>query len=87
MRRTHGTIKLSVGSTDDVLLFDNNLDGFSLTLLTISEVADFLKISSSGVRRLQQQRDIPFVKVGGSVRFLKEDILAYLRKQRVNSIG
>jgi excisionase family DNA binding protein len=87
MSKIDGIIKLPVGFADDVLLFDNNTGGSSTTLLTILEVADFLKISASGVRRLYQQREMPFLKVGGSVRFLKEDILTYLRKQRVESIG
>ena len=55
-------------------------------LLTISEVASVLKISQSGVRRLQQQRCIPFLKVGGSVRFAKSDIVAYLARIRVETI-
>jgi len=38
-------------------------------LLTITEVAEMLKISVPSVRRLQHQRQIPFYKVGGSVRF------------------
>jgi excisionase family DNA binding protein len=41
-------------------------------LLTIPEVADLLKISVPSVRRLQQQRRIPFFKIGGSVRFAAE---------------
>jgi len=62
---------------------------FSLTidLLTIAEVAELLKISPSGVRRLQQARQLPFIKVGGSVRFFKRDILVYLGKQRLESTG
>ena len=55
-------------------------------LLTIPEVAAFLKISIPGVRRLQQRRQIPFIKVGGSVRFTKADIAAYLDKRRVGAI-
>ena len=56
-------------------------------LLTISDVAEFLKISPTGVRRLQQKRSVPFIKIGGSIRFSKSDILAYLEKQRVESIN
>ena len=56
-------------------------------LLTIPEVADFLKVSVSLVRRLQQQRRIPFIKVGGSVRFERSDIDAYLKKRKVPSVG
>jgi excisionase family DNA binding protein len=55
-------------------------------LLTVPEVAALLKISILSVRRLQQRRQIPFVKVGGSVRFNRTDVAAYLDKQRVPSI-
>jgi excisionase family DNA binding protein len=57
-----------------------------LGLLTIPDVAELLKISIPTVRRLQQQRKIPFVKVGGCVRFVRSDIAAYLEKRRVRSI-
>jgi excisionase family DNA binding protein len=59
----------------------------SIELLTIAEVAELLKVSVSGVRRLQQARRLPFIKVGGSVRFSKSDIVSYLEKRRVESIN
>ena len=55
-------------------------------LLTISEVADLLKLSVSTVRRLQRQRKIPFVKVGRSVRFARGDLAMYLERGRVGAI-
>ncbi len=78
------------GSTSDpVLPFDNRPVGSlqAFEILTISEVAEFLKISVSGVRRLQQQRQLPFIKVGGSVRFDAGDVTEYLERQRVESIS
>jgi excisionase family DNA binding protein len=59
----------------------------TIELLTIKEVARLLKISPTSVRRLQQGRHIPFIKVGGSVRFSKSDILDFLKKGRVEAIG
>lgn len=56
-------------------------------LLTTAEVARLLKISVSSVRRLQSARALPFVKVGGSVRFAKADIASYLARNRVRAIG
>jgi excisionase family DNA binding protein len=56
-------------------------------LLTIPEVAQLLKISVAGVRRLQEQRLVPFMKIGASIRFMREDIAAYLKRQRVDRIG
>ena len=58
-----------------------------LELLTIKEVVGLLKISPSSVRRLQQGRHLPFIKVGGSVRFDKSDVINYLKKQRVEAIN
>jgi excisionase family DNA binding protein len=55
-------------------------------LLTIREVAAILKISIPSVRRLQQRRQIPFVKVGGCVRFTRTDIAVYLDRRRVGAI-
>jgi excisionase family DNA binding protein len=56
-------------------------------LLTVDEVAELLKISASSVRRLQSDRKIPFVKVRGSVRFVREDIVSYIDRCRVEAIG
>ena len=58
-----------------------------LDLLTIPEVADLLKISIPTVRRLQDQQRIPFTKIGGSVRFIRDDVVAYVQQGRVESIG
>jgi excisionase family DNA binding protein len=58
-----------------------------IELLTIKEVAVMLKTSVSLVRRLQQGRQIPFLKVGGSIRFHKQDILEYLRQRTIDKIA
>ena len=59
----------------------------TIELLTVPEAAGFLRISVSGMRRLQQLRRVPFVKVGGSVRFTKSDLESYVAKNRVEAIG
>jgi excisionase family DNA binding protein len=59
----------------------------AIDLLTIPEAAEILKISVSGIRRLQQRRRIPFIKVGASIRFTREDILSFVRQNRVDKIG
>jgi excisionase family DNA binding protein len=55
-------------------------------LLTVADAAKLLKISETGMRRLQQRRAVPFMRVGGSVRFARTDLLAYLAKHRVESV-
>jgi excisionase family DNA binding protein len=56
-------------------------------LLTIPDVAALLKLSVATVRRLQQQRKLPFIKVGGSIRFERSDITSYVAARRVRAIG
>jgi excisionase family DNA binding protein len=56
-------------------------------LLTIVEAADLLRISVASVRRLQGGRSIPFLKVGGSVRFARSDIASFLDGCRVDRIA
>ncbi|MBH5396328.1 helix-turn-helix domain-containing protein [Bradyrhizobium sp. CNPSo 4010] len=61
--------------------FDPTID-----LLTVAEVAELLKLSVPSMRRMQQRQLIPFIKVGGSVRFTRSDIVSYLVKRRVKTI-
>jgi len=76
----------NIGS-EPVLPFDNSSSGSPpLELLTVAETASFLRVSITGIRRLQQARHLPFFKVGGSLRFAKSDLLAYLQKRRVEPI-
>ncbi|MEY9604279.1 excisionase family DNA binding protein [Bradyrhizobium japonicum] len=60
--------------------------GADAELLTTAEVAELLRISTSSVRRLQQRRRISFLKVGGSIRFAKHDVISYLARQRTETI-
>jgi len=88
-RRRNVRLTTPVGHPDAALLFDNQLNdsASAIDLLTTSEAAGFLKISASGVRRLQQGRHIPFFKVGGSIRFAKSDLASYLARRRVESVS
>lgn len=57
-----------------------------IAFLTIKEVAEALKISVQSVRRLQQGRHLPFFKIGGSIRFSKVDLVAYLRGSKIEAM-
>lgn len=78
-----------IGQADAELLLDNqpNESNPAIELLTVAEAAKFLKISKSGIRRLQHGRHVPFFKIGGSIRFAGNDLLTYLARQRVGSLG
>ena len=66
-------------------ILDNAID--PPLLLDIREAAALLTVSVPTIRRLQQQRCIPFIKVGRSLRFLRHDLLQYVSTRRVDSIG
>jgi excisionase family DNA binding protein len=73
--------------TPDPGMFFDKLPTGSNELLTVAQAARLLGVSASGIRRLQQDRRIPFFKVGRCVRFAKSDLAAYLTQRRVESIG
>lgn len=54
-------------------------------LLTIEEVARILRISKTSAYRLVERRELPFCRVGRSLRFSREDLEAYLGSRRVGS--
>ncbi len=50
-------------------------------ILTIREVADFLKVNERTVYRLAAAKKIPAFKVGNAWRFKKHDIEAWINQQ------
>lgn len=55
-------------------------------LLTLPQVAEILSISKAGMYRLVGQRQLPFYKVGRSLRFSEEDVQDYLSRNRVKAM-
>ena len=56
-------------------------------ILTIKEVADFLKVNERTVYRLASSKKIPAFKVGNAWRFKKADIEAWILKQTNDNGG
>lgn len=54
-------------------------------LMTPEEVAKLMRISKTGVYRLVESRVVPFYRVGGVLRFRKQDLIAYLKSKRTNA--
>ena len=50
-------------------------------IITIKEVAEYLKIKEKTAYVLAARGDIPGFKVGGSWRFRKEEIIQWTKKQ------
>lgn len=49
--------------------------------MTIGEVADYLKVTERTIYRLAAAKKIPAFKVGGSWRFSRADIDAWIKEQ------
>jgi len=56
-------------------------------VLTIREVAEYLKVTEKTVYTLAQQRRIPSFKVGGQWRFRREDLEAWIGSQTEETLG
>lgn len=54
-------------------------------LLTRSEVADLLRVSTMTVLRLVARRELPVYRVRGRLRFARRDVLTYLDRQRTEA--
>lgn len=53
-------------------------------LMNKKELADFLRISVRQADYLRSQNSLPWVKIGGGVRFCREDVLKWLESQKKN---
>lgn len=56
-------------------------------VLTVTEVAAFLRMKPKGIYSLVAGRKIPFIRVSNRVRFLRSDVVAWLYENRVPSLG
>ena len=55
-------------------------------IMTIGEVADYLKVTERTIYRLAGAKQIPAFKVGGSWRFSKVDIDGWIKKQSLDGL-
>ena len=56
-------------------------------IMTIGEVADYLKVTERTIYRLAGAKRIPAFKVGGSWRFSKADIDSWIRQQSMEGLN
>ena len=56
------------------------------SIMTIGEVADYLKVTERTIYRLAAAKQIPAFKVGGSWRFSKADIDEWIKKQSIEGL-
>lgn len=55
-------------------------NGVKLELMTTTELAKYLRISSASVYRLVRQKQIPVSKVGRQLRFRRDTVDVWLSK-------
>ena len=55
-------------------------------ILTIREVADYLKVTERTIYRLAAAKQIPAFKVGGSWRFSRADIDSWIKQQSMEGL-
>ena len=58
-----------------------------MTLMTPEDLARMLKVSRGHVYRLVSKRRVPFVKLGGSVRFRRERIERWIESKEIRSVN
>jgi len=54
-------------------------------ILTLKEVAEYLKLAEKTAYRLAAEGRLPGFKVGGSWRFKREDVQNWIEEQKLNS--
>lgn len=56
----------------------------SKMLLTINDVSQILKISVSTVYRWVHKKEIPYIKLGGKVRFSDSELQQFIKKNSIS---
>ena len=56
-------------------------------ILTIKEIADYLKVTERTIYRLAAAKQMPAFKIGGSWRFSRQDIDGWIKQQSAEIIG
>lgn len=56
-------------------------------ILTITEVAEYLKVAERTLYRLAAAKKIPAFKVGGTWRFSRAEIDSWIKQQSMGEIG
>lgn len=57
-----------------------------MKLLTVEEIAELFQTSTSTIYRWVHKREIPFVKLGGKLRFSLDAIQEYIKKNSVSNL-
>jgi len=59
---------------EDILIFDNQIE-----VITVKQAASFLSVNQKTIYKLVQTGELPNRKIGRCIRFLKSELVAYLK--------
>ena len=65
-----------------LILFTVRDEAMSNEILTLQELAEYLKLNEKTAYRLAGEGKLPGFKIGGSWRFKREDLEAWIEKQK-----
>lgn len=68
-----------------IMAVERHHPGSIPSLLTIEEVAEILRVSKTSVYRLVERCELPFCRVGRTLRFTRKDLESYLAARRVGA--
>ena len=57
-------------------------EGETIEILNVEELALLLKCSPSFIHKLKREYKIPYLKLGSSLRFVKQDVLRALKEMQ-----
>jgi excisionase family DNA binding protein len=67
-----------------IILLKKGITAVQTDIMTIKEVSEYLKLAEKTAYRLAAQGKIPGFKIGGSWRFRRSEIDAWIKEQRQN---
>lgn len=56
-----------------------------MELLTVNDLADYLKISTSKIYKMTSEKEIPHIKIGNTLRFDKKTIDKWLSEKNIRT--
>ena len=58
-----------------------------IKMLDKKDLMRLFKVSKSTIERIVRSRQIPFYKIGGTIRFNQDEIVSFMQRNRVETIG
>lgn len=76
--KLHSSNDQDKSQRESQMIFDNS----DIELLTKRQVADALKLSVSMINKLLASGELPYRRIGRSIRFVRSEIMAFLNRRK-----